>query len=103
MKVIKCLTALIEEELADAKKYAELALTYATGQPETAKLFREFSDEEMRHMERLHKAAEKAIEEHRRTKGDPPAEMLAVYNFLHDRQIVLAKEVKVLQGMFDDR
>lgn len=103
MKIIKCLTTLIEDELSDAKKYAELALTYAADQPETAKLFRELSDEEMRHMERLHKAAEKVIDEHRRTKSDPPAEMLAVYNFLHDRQIALAKEVKVLQGMYDER
>ena len=103
MKIIKCLTGLIEEELSDAKKYAELALTYAAEQPEAAKLFRELSDEEMRHMERLHKAAEKVIAEHRRTKGEPPAEMPAVYSFLHERQIALAKEVKVLQEMFDDR
>lgn len=103
MKIIKCLTGLIEEELADAKKYAELALTYATDQPDAAKLFRELSDEEMRHMERLHKAAEKVIEEHRRTKGEPPSEMIAVYNFLHERQIALAKEVRIMQGMYDER
>lgn len=103
MKIIKCLTELIGEELADARKYAELALTYATDQPDAAKLFRELSDEEMRHMERLHKAAEKTVEEHRRTKGDPPAEMLAVYNYLHQRHITATKEVKIMQGMFDAR
>lgn len=103
MKIIKCLAELISEELADAKKYAELALTYASDQPDAAKLFRELSDEEMRHMERLHKAVERAIDEHRRTKGDPPAEMLAVYNYLHGRHIAEAKEVKIMQGMFDGR
>lgn len=103
MKIIKCLTKLIEEELADAKKYAELALSYAADQPDAAKLFRELSDEEMRHMERLHKAAERVIEEHRKTKGDPPAEMLAVYNYLHDRHITEAKEVRIMQGMYDGR
>lgn len=103
MKIIKCLTKLIEEELTDAKKYAELALTYASDQPDASKLFRELSDEEMRHMERLHKAAEKVIEEHLRTKGDPPAEMLAIYNYLHERHITEAKEVKIIQGMFDAR
>lgn len=103
MKIIKCLTKLIEEEVADAKKYAELALTYATDQPDAAKLFRELSDEELRHMDRLHKVAERVIEDHRKAKGDPPAEMLAVYNFLHERQIAAAKEVKMLQGMYDER
>lgn len=103
MRIIKCLTELIGEEIADAKKYAELALTYASDQPDAAKLFRELSDEEMRHMERLHKAAEKTIEEHRRMKGDPPAEMLAVYNYLHERHIAAAKEAKIMQGMYDSR
>lgn len=103
MKIIKCLTELIGEELADAKKYAELALTYAADQPDASKLFRELSDEEMRHMERLHKCAERAVDEHRKTKGDPPAEMLAVYNYLHQRHVAEAKEVKIMQGMFDAR
>ncbi len=103
MKIIKCLTELVEEELSDAKKYAELALKFEADQPEAAKLFRELSDEEMRHMERLHKCAEKVIEEHRRAKGELPDEMLAVYNFLHNRQIALAKEVKIMQGMYDGR
>lgn len=100
MKIVKCLSELIGEELDDAKKYAELALKWKSERPEAAKLFRELSGEEMRHMERLHTVAEDIIAEHRKTNGEPPAEMLAVYNYLHERQIEQAKEIKILQAMY---
>ncbi len=100
MKLIQLLTDLINDELDDAKKYAELALQYKEQHPETAKLFRALSDEEMRHMERLHAAAEEIIAEHRRTKGEPPADMLAVYRYVHGKETEKAKEIKIIQAMY---
>lgn len=101
MKLIQLLTELINDELDDAKKYAELSLQYKEQHPDTAKLFRALSDEEMRHMERLHAAAENVIAEYKRDKGEPPADMLAVYRYVHDQETKRAREIKILQAMYD--
>ena len=100
MKIIKCLSEYIHEELGDAKKYAEKALAIKQEYPEVAELMYQLSQEEMTHMNRLHVEAEKIIAEYRRNEGEPPAPMMAVYDYLHEQAIEKAKEVKIMQGMF---
>lgn len=100
MKEIKMLMEHIEDELKDAHTYAELALEYKEADPETAELFSKLSGEEMTHMNALHKAVVRRIEEYRRQKGEPPEAMMAVYEYLHKRDIEKAENVGVLQGMY---
>lgn len=100
MKIIKCLSELIEDELCDAEKYAELALKYEDEDKDSAKLFNDLSNEEMKHMAKLHDRVSAIISSYRSRVGDPPESMLAVYNYLHEKQIEKAKEIKILQDMF---
>ena len=100
MKIIKCLSEYIEEELADADKYITKAMKVKAEHPELAELLYQLSLEEMTHMTRLHGEVEKIIAAYRRTNGEPPAAMQAVYDFLHERMIEKAKAVKIEQGMF---
>lgn len=100
MKEIKILMEHIEDELRDAHTYAELALEYRTTDPETAELFYKLSGEEMNHMNALHKAVVAHIEDYRKKKGEPPEAMMAVYEYLHKRDIERAEEVGVLQALY---
>lgn len=100
MKIIECLSELIEDEIGDAEKYIDLAAKWKTEEPETADLFYELSNEEMGHMEKLHAEVAELIEEYRKEHGDPPKEMLFVYNYLHQRHIKDATKVRSKQALY---
>ena len=100
MKIIRCLSELIEEELEDAEKYIDLAFKWKDDEPQIAALFAELSTEEMNHVDKLHRAVSEKIMEHKARNGDPPKEMMVLYDYLHDRHIADATRIKVRQNMF---
>lgn len=100
MKLIELLTERIEEELNDANFYARLALEYKETEPELAQLFYKLSGEEVGHMEALHKQVVQAIESYKKTNGEPPAGMKALYDFAHKREIEKMEKVANLQSLF---
>nr|DAR03194.1 MAG TPA: NEUTROPHIL-ACTIVATING PROTEIN A, four-helix bundle, METAL TRANSPORT [Caudoviricetes sp.] len=100
MKLIEKLSAMVDEEIEDAKKYAKCALKYKDERPALAKTFFDLSGEEMRHMSMLHAEVEAVIQKYRQEHGEPPTAMLAVYDYLHGKQIEKAKEVKDYQAMY---
>ena len=100
MKIIKCLSQQIEDELADADKYIDLAVKWKSEEPDTADLFYELSLEEMGHMEKLHNEVEELIEEYRKENGEPPKDMMVLYEYLHEMHMKTATQIKVKQGMY---
>ena len=100
MKLIKCLSELIEEEICDAEKYIDKAMKWKTEEPQTADLFYQLSVDEMGHMEKIHQEVVELIEEYRKEHGDPPKEMLVLYDYLHEKHIGDATKVKIKQGMY---
>ena len=100
MQIIKVLSELICDEIEDAGHYADLALKYKTEQPEVAELFHELSQEELGHTNDLHDQVERLITEYRNQHGSPPEGMLAVYNYLHEKNIDETMNVKARQMMF---
>lgn len=102
MKIIKTLSDKIHEEICDAKAYAKLAIEYKDERPDLARSFYNLSLQEMDHMNVLHNAVTDIIKQYRETNGEPPADMLAVYDYLHKQQIDKSLEVKMLQSMYKE-
>ncbi len=100
MKIIKCLSDKIEDELDDAQEYIDLAMRWKQDEPDTADLFYELSVEEMGHMGKLHDEVAELIKEYREKNGEPPKDMMTLYNYLHEKHIKRATEIRVKQGMF---
>lgn len=100
MKIIKLLEELIEEEIHDVKKYAKLAVEYKDEHPALAQVFYNLSTQEDNHQANLHTEVVKIIEEHRRTHGDPPAAMMAVYEYVHKKHIDKLAEARTYQDMY---
>lgn len=93
MKVIVKVVDLIGEEMSDAKRYIKLAEQYSE-HASLSECFASLAEEEMGHAKRLHAEVEKLIAEVRARDGEPPAEMLAVYNFMHKKQIEKAAKIR---------
>jgi len=102
MKVIKILSEKISEEICDAKDYIKLAIQYKDEYPELGRTLYTISMQEMEHMKMLHGEVTEIIKKYRETNGEPPANMLAVYDYLHNEQIEKATEVKTMQNMYKE-
>ena len=100
MTIIKCLSEKIEDELSDAQEYIDDAMRWKQDDPEVANLFYHLSTEEMGHIEKLHAMVAKIIEEYRAQNGEPPKEMMTLYDYLHQKHMNHAMEIKVKQGMY---
>ena len=100
MKILEKLIEHVGEELEDSEEYIELALRYKEENPMVAKTFFELSLEEMKHVEMIHGDVADIIEKHRREHGEPPASMLAVYDYLHKKNIDKAAKIKMLQNQY---
>ena len=102
MQIIQKLSDMISEEIGDSCKYAKCALKWKDDNRGLADVFNSLSVDEMRHMQILHGEVVKIIDQYRKEHGEPPAEMLAVYNYLHDQQIDDAADVKAMQMLYKE-
>lgn len=103
MKIIEELEKLIEDEIHDVKKYAKMALELKDKHPGLAQVLYTISTQEDSHQAALHTEVVKIIEEHRRTKGEPPAAMLAIYDFMHKRHIENMADARRYQDLYKNR
>ena len=102
MELIKHIEDQIGEEMHDAKKYIQCALKYKEDHKELADLYYWLSQEEMTHADKLHKMVVEIIEEYRKKEGEPPADMMAVYKYIHEKEIEEAAEVKLMWAMYKE-
>ena len=95
MTIIKCLVAMIDDELEGAENYALSAIKYRADHKKTADEFIKLAEVEMTHAKTLHGEVARLIDE-RRLVEEPPAPMMAIYEYEHEKQIKRAASIKTL-------
>lgn len=100
MKIIKCLSDMIAEEIADADKYITKALKEQYKDRALADTFASLSAQEMEHMRTLHGQVERLIHEYRAEHGEPPEGMKVLYDILHEQHIASAAAVIAKQNLY---
>ena len=100
MKLIRDLEEMIEDEIHDIKKYAKMAAHVKDENPGLAQTLYNISVQEDSHQAALHNEVVKIIEEHRRTHGEPPASMMAVYDYMHKRHIDDLADARKYQDVY---
>ncbi len=99
MKEIKEIADQIEEELNDAEKYVNCALAKKEQYPSLSAVYLKLSIEEIGHAALLHTEIEKMISDYRKEHGDPPERMLGRYDYIHERYIEKAANIKAKQTL----
>ena len=102
MKLIKELEEKIEDEIHDIKEYAQMAAAVKPDHPNLAQVLYNISVQEDAHHAALHKEVVKLVEEYKRTHGDPPPAMMAVYEYMHRRHIEKLEEARRYQDMYQN-
>ena len=100
MQVIKCLSENIEKTLDMAEENIKKAVTYKEEFPAAAKAFYNQSVLLMDSIKGQHEAVVALIDGYRKEKGEPPAPMMAIYNYMHERQMNQAAGIKAMQDMY---
>lgn len=101
MKIIKCLSENIECTLDMAEDNVKKAIMYKEEYPIASKAFFNQSVILMDSIKVQHDAVVAIIEGYKKEKGEAPAPMMAIYNYMHERHINKSAAIKALQEMYN--
>ena len=100
MLIIKDIITTMENRLDAAADAIKQALIYKDDNPDTAQRFYQDSIELLNMYQRHHDQIVLIINNYKKEKGEPPAPMLAVYNYLHEKAIDKMTNIHTLQETF---
>ena len=100
MEIIKCLSEDIEETLDAAEHEIKKAIKYKLEHPVASRALYSKSITLMDSIKLLHDAVVALIEGYKKEKGEPPAPMMAIYNYMHEKHMNQAAMIKNLQDLY---
>ena len=100
MLIIKDLEMFMDKKIRMAKKEIEFAIKHKEDDPAIAKLFYDLSVSDLQDMNDMHAPIASKIQAYRKEHGEPPKEMVAIYDWQHQKQMSDVAEIKVMQTMF---
>lgn len=96
MKILKDLIKKADDTLDEIEWYSEKALMYREDNKAVADIYNKIADMHVTIYDMLHKQMVDLIEQKKRDGHQPPAEMLAIWDYEHEKLIREFKEAKVL-------
>lgn len=96
MKILTELIKKAEDTMEEVEWYGEKALHLKTDHKSLADAYNKIASEHIGIYELLHKEMVNLIEEHKRTGHQPPPEMLAIWNYEHEKMVKEFKEAKFI-------
>jgi Rubrerythrin. len=100
MDIVKVIVDMIDEEIDGAENYAKCALKNKQENPQLAKVFHDISCDELRHIDMLHNEVATLIKRLRDSGTEVSENMLAIYDYLHDRQINRVMAIREIQTQY---
>lgn len=100
MKIIKVMSEDIERELDLAEDCIKNAVQYKSEFPDVARAYDNLCTTHLNSIKVLHDQVVSIINKYKNEKGEPPAPMMAIYEYLHERQINKTVGVRNLQEIF---
>lgn len=101
MKIIKRLSKNIDCELEAAECDIMDAIMWREEHPEIAKAFFSASQTHLDIIKLFHDQVVAFIAAYRKEHGDPPADMMTLYNYEHERHIEKAAAIRNLQDLYN--
>ena len=96
MKILKNLISKADDTLEEVEWYAEKALMYKTEHKGLADVYNKVADMHITIYDMLHKQMVELIEEKRRMGVTPPPEMMAIYEYEHEKLVEEFSHAKVM-------
>ena len=100
MKVIECISHDIEYMLDKAEDFIKNAVKYQLDYPAVSKSYYAKSVTLMSLVKEMHDDVVSLITAYKAEKGEPPAPMMAIYNYEHGRHMDKAAAIKNLQDLY---
>ena len=96
MKILKDLIKKSEDTLEEIEWYAEKALHFKQDHKSLADVYNKIGEMHITIYDMLHKEMVELIDEHRRMGHQPPPEMLAIWEYEHEKLIKEFAEAKTM-------
>ena len=77
-----------------------MALEYKESKPELARIMSNLSAAELQHVSDIHAIVLEEIDAYRREHGEPPVDMLAIYNYIHEKHVNKVADVRVMLNTY---
>jgi uncharacterized protein Yka (UPF0111/DUF47 family) len=100
MLKIKEIITKMDDTLEEAEWYAKQAKLDKELNPLIAETYYKLGQEHLNHYMSLHNLIVSIITEHRKSKGEPPAVMTAIWNYEHEKLMDDYNEIKRMLDSF---